>query len=33
MQLPPFKDREFWENVIAIILVGLVKAVWLLISG
>lgn len=33
MRLPPINDRQFWEDVCTIIIVGLVRAVlWLIKS-
>lgn len=32
MRLPLLKDRKFWSDVLAIVLVGFVKAVWWLMT-
>jgi len=30
MRLPPVHDREFWETAVAVVIVGLVRAIrWL----
>jgi hypothetical protein len=31
MSFPPFRDREYWSDLFAIVVIGLVKAlVWLI---